>query len=140
MNKKIVCYLIDDDADDQEIFVVALKELAVPVEYVTADNGIEALKKLKSDSSFVPDYIFIDLNMPRMSGRECLEELRKIPQLSGTSFIIYSTSSEHKDLTETRNLGADHFFTKPFSLSTLISRLSEFFEKKKNQVPVDYEI
>ena len=61
--------LIDDDVDDQEIFVLALKSLYKSVDILTAQDGMEALEILKI---FVPDCIFLDLNMPRMGGKPTL--------------------------------------------------------------------
>jgi CheY-like chemotaxis protein len=140
MNQTATCFLIDDDSDDQEIFSIALEELGMPVQCIVASNGIEALERLHRDVSLVPDFIFIDLNMPRMSGRECLEEIKKIPRLAQVPIIIYSTSSEQKDIEETRRLGANHFLTKPVTISMLTKRLNEFFHRRKNQVVTDYQI
>lgn len=123
------CLLIDDDEDDKEIFFIALAEANPKVHCFTADDGIQALTMLK-DESFVPDYIFLDLNMPLMSGKECLAEIRKRKHLDQTPVIIYSTSASQKDVQETHELGASGFITKPPLLGALIEKLVEVFEEQ----------
>jgi CheY-like chemotaxis protein len=87
---KVTCFLVDDDVDDLEIFTLAVEDLRINVNCVTAADGIDALEKLRNDEAFVPDFIFLDLNMPRMNGKQCLLEIKKIERLSSTPVIIYS--------------------------------------------------
>jgi CheY-like chemotaxis protein len=68
-------FLIDDDRDDREIFMEALAEIDNSAICYTAENGLDALNKL-NENLVIPQFIFLDLNMPRMSGRECLVELK----------------------------------------------------------------
>jgi CheY-like chemotaxis protein len=123
-----ICFMVDDDIDDQEIFAIALREVEQKVACVFANDGIEALKMLHDDSSFLPDYIFLDLNMPRMTGKQCLSEIKKIKRLSNTRVIIYSTSSNNESMHEARQLGADEYFTKPSSISELTKKLAQFLK------------
>ena len=123
-----ICFMVDDDIDDQEIFTIALDEIDQKVECVFASDGIEAVQKLLDDPLFEPDYIFLDLNMPKMNGKQCLEEIRKISRLSQTPIIIYSTSSEKKSITEVKLIGATAYFTKPSSISELAKKLAEFLK------------
>ena len=59
------CFLIDDDIDDQEIFGLAIKEIDYSIQCTFANDGAEALQKLSTTAlNFLPDYIFLDLNMP----------------------------------------------------------------------------
>ncbi|PWV55842.1 response regulator [Chitinophaga sp. S165] len=129
MQEKIICFLIDDDGDDQEIFSMALNTIDENIGFVTANDGIEALDKLHIDNAFTPHFIFLDLNMVRMSGRECLRELKKIPRLNNIPVIIYSTSSEQKDITETIMLGAADYIVKPPSISLLTKRLEQVLRR-----------
>ena len=119
-----LCLLIDDDEDDKEIFCIALSEIDPGIRCHTAIDAIEALNLLK-DPSFTPDYIFLDLNMPLMSGKECLVEIKKRPHLRDTPVIIFSTSASQKDMQDTHDLGAASFITKPPLISTLTKRLRE---------------
>ncbi len=129
MDKSIICFLIDDDKDDQEIFMLALEDMDIQVECVTANDGNEALLKFAQDETFLPDYIFLDLNMPRINGKQCLIEIKKIDHLKNVPIIIYSTSSAQKDKMETEKLGATAFITKPSSISEFTKILSSYLIK-----------
>lgn len=129
----ITCFLIDDDKDDQEIFLMALEDIGVSVSCITANNGSDALQKFAEDETFLPDYIFLDLNMPKINGRQCLIEIKKINRLKNIPVIIYSTSSAQRDKTETEILGASAFITKPSSISEFSKILSDVFIQKHLQ-------
>jgi CheY-like chemotaxis protein len=118
----VTCFIIDDDTDDQEIFAIAVGEIDSGIKCISAFDGVEALEKLKN---FTPDFIFLDLNMPRMGGKEALREIRKIPALLHVPVIAYSTSSEVRDIEDMKKLGANHFITKPPDITSLISRVRE---------------
>jgi CheY-like chemotaxis protein len=124
-----MCLLVDDDEDDREIFCLALAEADPTVKCIQAKDGREALNLLK-DKSFVPDYIFLDLNMPLVNGKECLTEIRKQPHLNRVQVIIFSTSSSDRDIQETKQLGASAFIKKPPLLSTLAKNLSQVFNNR----------
>jgi CheY-like chemotaxis protein len=70
--------LIDDDIEDQEIFMGALKQIDQTILCLSFSDGEEALKLLQADIIAVPDLVFLDLNMPKFSGKQCLSELYKI--------------------------------------------------------------
>ena len=120
------CLLVDDDDDDKEIFCLALEQADPSIKCVTASDGREALSILKVES-FVPDYIFLDLNMPLMDGKECLREIRKQKRLANVPVIIFTTSSAEKDKEETKKLGANAFITKPPHVSMLAKKLTDIF-------------
>ena len=67
MKKSISCLIIDDDADDQEIFVMCIRKISSNIDCLTANNGVDAVDLLKSNDGYVPDYIFLDVNMPKMN-------------------------------------------------------------------------
>jgi DNA-binding response OmpR family regulator len=129
MHEKITCFLIDDDDDDQEIFSLALNNIDEAINCVMANDGIDALNKLSLDDNFTPDFIFLDLNMVRMNGRECLIEIKKIERLQEVPIIIYSTSSEQKDISETKLLGAADYIIKPPSMTQLEKRLEQVLRR-----------
>jgi len=132
------CLLIDDDMDDQEIFALALDQLDNTFRCMTASNGLEALIYLKDKATTPPDYIFLDLNMPRMNGLECLKEIKKLRHLSPIPVTIYSTSSSKTDIAEARKYGAAAFITKPFSLIELTDTLRNFFHAQQEALPATY--
>ena len=87
MTAGLICFIVDDDEDDREIFAIALQDADKSYKCLTAINGKEALEKLKSDETLIPDFIFLDLNMPFMSGIQFLVEIKKVP-LAGPFFWI----------------------------------------------------
>jgi CheY-like chemotaxis protein len=119
--------LIDDDEDDREIFLTVIKENASSMVCNVAENGRVALDKLTQE--FIkPDLIFLDLNMPRMNGREFLAEIKKFDDLRDIPVIILSTSADSETVSETRKLGAQHFISKPDKFSTWETLLKKALE------------
>lgn len=115
-------FLVDDDIDDHEIFKSALAKVDEDLALLTATNGYEALNLL-STASTLPDYIFVDLNMPRMGGLQFLKEIKQTETLKNIPVIIYSTSSNPSDIDKTKQLGAVSFVTKPSRFSDLCNIL-----------------
>jgi len=117
------CFLIDDDLDDQEIFLMALKEVDENIHALVASNGIEGLAKLTVDRDFRPGHIFLDVNMQKMNGLQCLPEIKKLDHLKDTQVIMFSTSSQESIVKRCEELGASHFLVKPSSFGLLIEAL-----------------
>lgn len=115
-------FLVDDDIDDHEIFKSALAKVDEDLALLTATNGYEALNVL-STASTLPDYIFVDLNMPRMGGIQFLKEIKQTDSLKDIPVIIYSTSSNPSDIAKTKQLGAISFVTKPSRFADLCNLL-----------------
>ncbi len=132
--KQRTCFLIDDDLDDQEIFTLALEQVNKNFTCISMASAYDALDRLTPRSSELPDYIFLDLNMPRMNGKEFLKEIRKHEHLQRIPIIIYSTSSLSNDIKETREFGASGFITKPFSMLELIDILRAFFKSSEQRL------
>ena len=123
---QIKCLIVDDDEDDQEIFATALRETDLKNAYcIFADDAVEALEKL--NNNFQPDYIFLDLNMPRIGGMECLSEIRKLDHLQQVPIAIYSTSSDENSKAQAYRLGATAFISKPTRIDDLVRKLNDFF-------------
>jgi CheY-like chemotaxis protein len=115
--------LVDDDPDDTFLFGEVLHDVDPSIEFRTAANGQEALDLLQRSTS-LPDLIFLDLNMPRMGGVECLATLKADAALKDVPVIIYTTSSQSKDIEETIQKGAVCFITKPSNMKELTEILS----------------
>jgi CheY-like chemotaxis protein len=114
--KKIL--LVDDDLDDRELFVEAFSFIHEKSQVSTlegSDRLIEYLKNLP----VLPDFIFLDLNMPRKGGKECLKEIQQHEELRPIKVAIYSTSLNPRDVAETYLNGAFCFIQKPSSFSDL---------------------
>ncbi|HMI79410.1 MAG TPA: response regulator [Ferruginibacter sp.] len=121
-------FIVDDDPDDQELFIEALQEIDESCKCITAFDGEEALEKL-NDGMPQPDFIFLDLNMPRMNGKQFLAEIKNNEKIKDIPVIIYSTSSDKKDMQETSELGAVHFLQKPNRFEELSKALGEIIRK-----------
>jgi CheY-like chemotaxis protein len=129
MSRKRVFFIVDDDSDDQELFIEAVNEVDKDIQCISASNCEEALDWLKNKKITKPDMIFLDLNMPRLNGKQCLAELKRISDLKHIPVIIYSTSSEKRDMEETARLGAAHFLTKPNKFEELCRALTYVVEQ-----------
>jgi CheY-like chemotaxis protein len=105
--------LIDDDADDRKLFFEATAEFDDTIKYVAAANAQEALSYLNDVDNVLPDFIFLDLRMPGLSGEQCLIEIKKDPRLASVPVIIYTTSRDEKESARLKSLGAAHFMSKP---------------------------
>lgn len=125
MNTIKTFLIIDDDDDDRELFQLALKDADDKTICIGVNSGIEAIRKL-CNQEINPNYIFLDLNMPQMSGKECLIELKKLKSIAHIPVIIFSTSSDPKDIEETRKLGSLDFITKPSKISELTTILKQY--------------
>lgn len=134
MQKSPLIMIVDDDEDDIELFCDAVKELDNDIECISASNGEDAIHKLTRESQPLPDYIFLDLNMPRLNGKQCLKRLKVNPRLRDIPVIIYSTSKLKEDMEETRQLGAVHFLTKPDKVKDLRKAIASILEGKHNGV------
>ena len=124
MEKKIFM-IIDDDEDDRSFFIEAIvkKKINSPL-YIEANDGEDALRKLLKVKQ-LPDFIFLDINMPRMDGRECLKQLKQDDKLKHIPVIMYSTFFSEKTINEFHKLGASNCMTKPTDLNKLPAQISE---------------
>jgi len=115
--------LADDDEDDRQFFLEALQSIDPGIQCITAKNGKEALTLLQNDFFAVPDFVFLDLNMPLMNGMKCLEEIKKIPALADLPVVLYSTTSEKQFEEQSKKAGAYAFFVKPTRAAELADYL-----------------
>jgi CheY-like chemotaxis protein len=124
MEKKIFM-IIDDDEDDRFFFkeAVVKKMINSPL-YIEANDGEDALRKLLKVKQ-LPDFIFLDINMPCMDGRECLIQLKQDDKLKHIPVIMYSTSFSEKTINEFHKLGASNCMIKPTDLNKLPAQISE---------------
>ncbi|MCW3123490.1 MAG: response regulator receiver protein [Flavipsychrobacter sp.] len=127
MQKMRECLIIDDDEDDQEIFLMCLNSVSDQVNGKTVSSGVDAIAMLTADNDYTPDYIFLDVNMPKMNGIECLKELRAIERLNNTMIFMYSTTAERTSLAECKKMGISDFIIKPTKISELKERLAAIF-------------
>lgn len=105
--------IVDDDADDRRLFIDAAKEIDEAIECITAKDGLHALEILSGTLYPLPDFIFLDLKMPRYNGKKFLNEVKKDERLKKIPVVIYTTSKEVTESKELKEMGAVHFISKP---------------------------
>jgi CheY-like chemotaxis protein len=119
----------EDDSEDVEVFLEALKSIDASIACIVARDGAEAIDLLEN-SVVLPDYIFLDVNMPVVGGRECLMRIRKNENLANTPVIMYTTSTRKNDMVEFRDLGATDYVVKPNTFSELLRFLTQILRSK----------
>jgi CheY-like chemotaxis protein len=117
--------LADDDEDDRLFFKEAFEEVKVDHTITTFNDGVQLMNYLLKPENAIPDIIFLDLNMPRKSGVECLKEIRGDQRLKEITVAIYSTSSSEQDIEDTFVAGANVYIRKPNDFSMLKKVLSD---------------
>lgn len=117
--------LAEDDKDDIYLFKKALKELDISVNLTTVKDGEELMKYLSENLNQLPNILFLDLNMPRKNGFECLIEISENEKLKDLSVIIFSTTfpreknSELGRISDLFKLKARVFIRKPNDFTLL---------------------
>ncbi|WP_024612362.1 MULTISPECIES: response regulator [unclassified Pseudoalteromonas] len=125
--KPITILMADDDEDDRLLTQDALAESRVLNELHFVEDGVELLEYLERRGKFEdktvsprPGLILLDLNMPRMDGREALEAIKANPNLKGIPVVILTTSKQEEDMVKGYNLGAASYITKPVTFDGLV--------------------
>jgi CheY-like chemotaxis protein len=117
--------LADDDEDDRLFFKDAFGELKINTKVSTFNDGVELMDFLNHEDSVLPNVLFLDLNMPKKNGVECLLEIKKNERLNNIAIAIYSTSSSEEHIEETFINGANIYIKKPSDFENLKKILSE---------------
>jgi DNA-binding response OmpR family regulator len=107
--------LVDDDEDDRKLFFEVTREVDKDIACIAARDGQQALTYLRDRTHELPDFIFLDLRMPGMSGEQFLKEIKQDSRLAAVPVIVYTTSRDEKESIVLKNLGAAHFMSKPVS-------------------------
>lgn len=129
-NKKVSILLAEDDEDDAFFFKETIQGLMNEMELTIVENGVLAMKHLQHNIE-VPDFIFLDLNMPLKDGIECLKEIKNIDNLKAVKTIILSTSSNASQIQKCYELGADLYIVKPSSFKELKGTLKNCLDRFK---------
>lgn len=109
--------LADDDKDDRFFFSKALKDISVQTQLDTVEDGAELMTYLKKKAK-LPDILFLDLNMPRKNGMECLAEIKSNAELKSLSVVIYSTSL-NEDIADLLYKNGAHYYVRKADLAEL---------------------
>ncbi len=117
--------LVDDDEDDQQAFSEALQKINPAVEVVQARDSRELFLHLERDAGF--NIIFMDINLPVDDGKKCLAEIKSKDPLKHIPVIMYTVSSDEKDIEYSYNSGAHYYIVKPYAHINFIEALKRVF-------------
>lgn len=116
-NAPLNILLADDDIDDCIFFKEAVEELQIPTTFTIVHEGEQLMQLLTKEATELPDVLFLDLNMPRKNGFECLAEIKGNKKLNRLPVIIFSTSLEQEVVNQLYKNGAQYFIRKPSDFS-----------------------
>jgi CheY-like chemotaxis protein len=115
--KQLNILLADDDTDDCIFFKEALEELLLSTHLTTVNDGEQLMQLLNNETNELPHILFLDLNMPRKNGFECLSEIKLNEKLKQLPIIMFSTSFEQEVVNLLYKNGAQYFIRKPSEFS-----------------------
>ena len=113
MKDNMSFFIVDDDAEDRNLFIEAVKEIDATITCTSATNGEQALTLLTDHRNSLPDFIFLDLRMPRIDGKKCLFEIKQNQRLKHIPVVIFTTSRDVEESKDLKEMGAFHFISKP---------------------------
>ena len=135
-SKHLNILLAEDDQDDRDFFDKALKEIPIPTHLTTVYDGEQLMNYLYKNSEHLPNVLFLDLNMPRKNGFECLCEIKENAKLKDLLVVMFSTSyprdSQYEEdmINRLLKIGAHDFIRK----SDNLAQLKEFIHQVINRV------
>lgn len=125
--KPITILMADDDADDRQMTLEAFEESRLANDLRFVENGVQLMDYLlrrnnfqSPESSPRPGLILLDLNMPKMDGREALQQIKSDPRLKNIRVVVMTTSKAEEDIIRTYDLGASSYVTKPVTFAALV--------------------
>jgi CheY-like chemotaxis protein len=128
----MLIFYADDDQEDCDLFNEALQYIDPEIKSIIAKDGREALAFLKNTPE-LPDYIFLDINMPIVDGKKVLIEIKKDAALKSIPVIMYSTTSDTNEIRQYYTLGAHDFLIKPNNFPLLCESLESIFSVSKSR-------
>ncbi|HRJ60195.1 MAG TPA: response regulator [Azospirillaceae bacterium] len=111
--------LVEDDVGDAKLAQIALRDAGSQCHVRHVRDGVEAIEMLRdavAKGDRLPDLVLLDLNMPRMDGRQVLREMRADPALRMVPVVVLTTSAVDRDVAASYSLGANSFITKPMDM------------------------
>ena len=125
--------MADDDEEDCLMFQEALQEITVTAKFTKVHDGEKLVQWLTQTPDNLPDFLFLDLNMPRKNGHECLEEIKKSPQLQSLFVIIFSTTVDTLNIDKLYEAGANYYIQKPNSFTKLIRIIEQILNLSEEE-------
>ena len=121
---RIEVLMVEDSPTDAELAQLALQDAKVMVNMSVVEDGVEALSFLRKEGPYAdaptPDIVFLDLNLPRLDGREVLREIRSDPALTALPIVILTTSEDEEDVLRAYENHVNAFITKPVDFGQLV--------------------
>jgi CheY-like chemotaxis protein len=117
--KQLNILLADDDIDDCNFFKHALEELPISAHFATVHDGEQLMHYLSEHSEQLPHVLFLDINMPRKSGLECLSEIKRNPKLKDIPVVMFSTSNSLDTINMLFKSGSHVYIHKPSEFAQL---------------------
>jgi two-component system response regulator len=118
--------LVEDNADDEQLTLRAMRQSDVPNIIRVARDGAEAIEALFSaDSGRLPDLVLLDLKLPKVSGLEVLHRIRNEDRTRTLPIVILTSSDEERDIVESYNLGANSYIRKPVDFDEFIDAVRQ---------------
>jgi len=118
--------LVEDNADDEQLTLRAMRQSEVPNIIRVARDGAEALDHLFAiPNGRLPDLVLLDLKLPKVSGLEVLQKLRNDPRTRSLPVVVLTSSDEEKDIVESYNLGANSYIRKPVDFDEFIDAVRQ---------------
>jgi two-component system, chemotaxis family, response regulator Rcp1 len=114
--------VVEDEPADVALLQLAFEQCSQWPSVDIVSNGEQALSWLRSNVAG-PEWVLLDLNLPRMGGKEVLRELRKDPRLEALPVVVFSSSANLQDVTECYELGANCYVEKPYEFAKLVKLL-----------------
>ena len=124
--------LADDDEDDCLLFEEALADVELPVDLTILHDGKQLMQYLEKNYPRLPAAIFLDLNMPRKNGFECMMEIKQNPQLNKLMVIIFTTNYDREVVNQLYQNGAHYYIRKPAQFSGLRQVLRSTIDLLRN--------
>ena len=126
LSQQVKAYFTDDDLDDYDLFYEAVSQVSKNIELVPFGDCEMLLEILKEST---PDILFIDINLGKTTGIECLQVIKSLAHISTVPKIIMSTSASNLQIAEFVELGCNYFLQKPSSFQEVINEMQKIFEK-----------
>ena len=122
MKNKIVVLLVEDNPGDVELTMEALSDSVIPMNIIVASDGVEAMEMLRNPTEEKPrpDFILLDLNMPRKDGKQVLKEVKADSDLKSIPIVVMTTSSSEEDIHSSYGNHAAAYVKKPVGLAGFI--------------------
>ncbi|MEN8195832.1 MAG: response regulator [Pseudomonadota bacterium] len=128
--KAINVLLVEDNPGDARLVQEAIKDSGVPADFHHAKDGAEGLEFVRREGAFssapVPDLILLDLNLPKKSGRDVLNEIKSDRQLESIPVVVLTISDAEQDIVDTFHLKADHYVAKPVDAEKFLECVRRF--------------